>query len=103
MRCISNDKAFTNVRRQAIRNHFANWQVDDAKLPLAEIVRLARSEGAQILIDRGVSVAVVLSMDDFERLSAKKPSFVQFVQASPLVGANLKIQRNKAPVRRTRF
>ena len=91
------------MRPEGTRDHFANWQVNDANLPLAEIVRRAQSEGAQILIDRGVSVAVVLSKDDFERLSAKKRSFVQFMQASPLVGANLKIQRNKAPVRRTRF
>jgi prevent-host-death family protein len=45
------------------------WALQDAKNKLSEVVRAAERGEPQIVTRRGVETAVVISHDDFERLS----------------------------------
>jgi len=46
------------------------WPLRDAKAKFTEIVRLAASEGPQILTHRGVETAAVVSIADLRRIRA---------------------------------
>jgi prevent-host-death family protein len=74
----------------------AKWALQDAKARLSEVVRAAKKEPQTITL-RGEEQAVLLSVNEYRRLkNAKKPaSFVEFMQASPLRGVDLKIERSR--------
>ncbi|MFG6414412.1 type II toxin-antitoxin system Phd/YefM family antitoxin [Roseateles sp. DC23W] len=61
-----------------------SWQMQAAKAKLSEVVKQAQSEGPQDITLHGRSVAVVLSREDFERLSGQAGSLLDFMQRSPL-------------------
>ena len=44
------------------------WPIQDAKAKFAEVVRLASSEGPQILSHRGVETAAIVSIADLQRI-----------------------------------
>jgi prevent-host-death family protein len=46
------------------------WKLETAKARLSEVVRLARERGPQRITVRGAEAAVVLSADDYRRLTA---------------------------------
>lgn len=76
-----------------------SWQLQDAKARFSQVVRSAQTEGPQEVSLHGEPAAVVLSIDDYRRLTRRKPSFVELLRSSPLVGAELKITRSKDTVR----
>jgi antitoxin Phd len=55
------------------------WQVQEAKSKFSEVVKRAAKEGPQIITHHGAEAAVVLSIDEFRRLEAGKPSVVDFL------------------------
>jgi prevent-host-death family protein len=59
------------------------WQMQDAKAKFAEVVRRAGREGPQIVTYRGADAAVVLSIEEFRRLSAAKPNFLEHLLSGP--------------------
>lgn len=59
------------------------WALQDAKARFSELLKRARSEGPQIVTYRGVEAAVVLSIEDYRRLEAGRPSFAEFLIAGP--------------------
>ena len=63
------------------------WALQDAKNKLSEVVRAAERGEPQIVTRRGVETAVVISRDDFERLSAgaesARGSFAMSLLAMP--------------------
>ena len=59
------------------------WQMQTAKARFSELVKHADS-GPQEITLHGRAVAVVLSPEAFERLSANAVSLVDFMQQSPL-------------------
>lgn len=63
-----------------------SWQMQAAKAKLSEVVKQAQSSGPQDITLHGRSVAVVLSREDFERLSGQAGSLLDFMQRSPLAG-----------------
>jgi antitoxin Phd len=75
------------------------WQVQEAKARLSDLLRDAQKSGPQEITVRGRPTAVILSVEDYERLLGAKPSFVQFMRASPLVGVDLDLERNTSPMR----
>lgn len=79
------------------------WQLQDAKARFSELVRSSQEAGPQEITVRGKAAAVVLSKTDYDRLRAKKPSFVDFLRRSPLAGVDLKLRRDRAPARRVRL
>lgn len=74
------------------------WQLQEAKARLSEVVKSAR-EGPQEISVRGEPAAVVLSIEEYERLKKKKLSLTEFVRRSGLVGVDLDLERDKSPAR----
>jgi antitoxin Phd len=74
------------------------WQLQEAKARLSEVVKSAR-EGPQEISVRGEPAAVVLSVEEYERLKKKKLSLAEFVRRSGLVGVDLDLERDKSPTR----
>ena len=69
------------------------WQLQDAKNRLSELVRKAREEGPQVITLRGRDAVVVVSANEFGKLSRPRGSLVDFFRKSPLVGVNLDLDR----------
>jgi antitoxin Phd len=59
------------------------WQLQEAKQRLSELVRHARSDGPQVVTKHGEEVAVVVSIEDYRRLTEELPSFKEFLLAAP--------------------
>ena len=61
----------------------SKWQMQDAKAKFAELVRRANAEGPQIVTHRGAETAVVLSIEEYRRLNAARPSFLEHILNGP--------------------
>ncbi len=53
----------------------ATWQVQDAKTRFSELIERARVEGPQTITRHGAERAVLLSIEEYRKLSAHKPDF----------------------------
>jgi prevent-host-death family protein len=74
------------------------WQVQTAKARFSELFRLARTEGPQRITRQGKEGVVMISEEQYERLTAKSrqpKSLVQFFRESPLVGVELDLEREQ--------
>lgn len=76
-----------------------NWQLQEAKARLSELVKTAQRAGPQQITVRGKPVAVVLARGDYDKLIADKPRFVDFLGNSPLKGISLNVRRDKSTAR----
>jgi prevent-host-death family protein len=77
------------------------WRLYDAKNRLSEVVNLAITVGPQ-RIKRNRDEVVVLSLEEFERLSGKKKSFIDFLKSSP-VFEGLDLERDRSQGRELEF
>ena len=75
------------------------WQLQEAKARLSEVIRACRDDGPQAITLRGELAAVVLSGTDYRRLAGHKPPFLSWIRQSPLVGLELTFERDKSSVR----
>ena len=73
----------------------AKWQLQEAKNRLSEVVRKARREGPQVITLHGADAVVVVSAQDFFKLSRRKGKLVDFFRKSPLVGVDLDLARSR--------
>jgi prevent-host-death family protein len=64
----------------------AEWKLADAKNRFSELVRRARSEGPQRVTRHGRDAVVVLSAEEFQRITAPG-ALIDFLGASPLADA----------------
>jgi prevent-host-death family protein len=62
------------------------WQMQTAKARFSELMKQAADHGPQEITLHGRPVAVVLSREEFDRLSGGAASLVAFMQQSPLYG-----------------
>lgn len=76
-----------------------NWQLQEAKARLSELVNRATSDGPQHITLHGKPVVVVLSEKEYNRLRKPKVSFLAFISQSPLKGIKLDLKRDKSPNR----
>lgn len=85
--------------RKPGRSHFArSWQLQEAKAKLSELIRLAQSEGPQLITHHGRGEVVVVPVKQFEQLTQRvnqPSSIVDFFARSPLVGVELDLERDK--------
>jgi len=78
------------------------WQLQAAKTHLSEVLQKAASSGPQEITVHGKPKAVVLSIEDYQKLTAPKgkkakpQSFVEFLRASPFYGLDLEIERDRS-------
>lgn len=56
-----------------------DWQLQDAKNRLSEVVKRARDEGPQTVTVHGQRAAVIVSAQEFDALIKPPPSFVDFL------------------------
>jgi antitoxin Phd len=75
------------------------WQLQDAKARLSEVVQSAQTQGPQHITVRGRRAVVLISEKEFQRLQKQKPRFMDFIRQSPLVGIELDLTRDKSPAR----
>ena len=71
------------------------WQLQDAKNKFSSLVEKAQRKGPQIVTKHGREAVVVLSINEYKKLIKPKKSLVQFLQSSPLAGAELDLSRTK--------
>lgn len=72
------------------------WQLQTAKARFSELFRRARAEGPQYVTRQGKEAVVVVSAEEFERLTERRRqprSLVEFFATSPLAGAELDLKR----------
>jgi antitoxin Phd len=79
------------------------WQLQDAKARLSEVVRCSEVNGPQEITVRGRATAVLLSKADYDRLRGHKPSFLNFLRRSPLVGQDPPVRRDRSRTRYVRL
>ncbi|WP_322793296.1 type II toxin-antitoxin system Phd/YefM family antitoxin [Bellilinea sp.] len=72
------------------------WQLQDAKSRFSELVERTLRNGAQIVTRRGKKVVVMLSYEEYRRLTAPQRNLAQFLLQSPLAGAELNIERDQS-------
>ena len=66
------------ANRDANSSH-SNWQLQDAKARFSELVKRAREQGPQHVSVRGEPAVVVVSEDEFARLTSPRPSIVDHI------------------------
>lgn len=71
------------------------WQLQDAKNRLSSVVKKAVDEGPQIISVRGKPAAIVLSMEEYQRLTKPKTRLTDFFKDSPLHDLELDLGRSK--------
>lgn len=78
-----------------------HWPLQDAKARFSELVRRVRSEGPQRVTVRGRDEVVVISAEEFRRLSGNPTgaALVAAMQASPHRDVDLMPGRAPMPVR----
>lgn len=70
------------------------WQLQQAKARLSELVDSAITEGPQTITRHGTDKAVVLSIEEYKRLSATKDDFKEFLLNGPKL-KNFSIPRSR--------
>lgn len=70
------------------------WQLQEAKNKLSRVVEQARSEGPQTITLHGRPAAVVLSFEEYRRLTRPEGLLSQFFSNSPLAGEELDLARS---------
>jgi len=75
------------------------WQLQDAKARLSELIKSAHDEGPQQVTVRGKPSAIVISVEEFEAMKRQRPRFVDLMRSSPLVGEELAIERSDSLTR----
>jgi prevent-host-death family protein len=77
----------------------SNWTIANAKARLSELIEKARRDGPQVITKNGRSTAVLVSIEEWERKTARSGSLAEFLLASPLRGSGLDIERSKDEAR----
>jgi prevent-host-death family protein len=70
------------------------WQLQDAKNRFSEVVDRALTEGPQTVTRRGREAVVVVSVDDYRRLTGARSSFKELLRRAPLSGVELRRDRD---------
>ena len=69
------------------------WKLQDAKAKFSKIVEDALKIGPQYVSRRGQDAVVVVSVEEYEALVSKKPSFKDFLLRCPKMGNDVEFGR----------
>ena len=79
------------------------WQLQEAKARMSELVKSAQQQPQEITL-HGKPVAVLVSKETFDRLTSAQGSLVDFMQRSPMTGADdLQLTRDKSKSRKVQL
>ena len=67
------------MANQEIGQARSNWQLQDAKAQFSELVKRAREQGPQHVSVRGEPAVVVVSEEDFAKLTSSRSSIVDHI------------------------
>ena len=70
------------------------WQLQDAKSKFSQVVERAMRDAPQFVTKHGSNAVVILSIEDYKKLTKPKKDLVTFLRNSPLVGIEFDISRN---------
>jgi prevent-host-death family protein len=70
------------------------WQLQDAKNRLSEVVETALTQGPQTITRRGKPVVVVVPFEEYCCMTKPRTSLVEFLRRSALRGVKLPIERS---------
>lgn len=70
------------------------WQIQEAKNRLSHLVKQATDEGPQFISVRGKPTAVVLSVEEYQRLTKPTTRLTDFFKESPLHDIELDLERS---------
>lgn len=71
------------------------WQLQEAKNKFSNLVERAQQEGPQVVTRHGKEAVIVLSVDDYKRITKPKDNLFGFLQKSPLGDMDLDLSRDK--------
>ena len=75
------------------------WQLQEAKNKFSSLVDKAHHDGPQIVTKHGKESVVIITVEDFQKLSKPKDDLVSFFKNSPLSTIRLDLTRDKSPSR----
>ena len=75
-------------------SHEREWQLQEAKNRLSQVVEQALHDGPQTITLRGKPSAVVVSFEEYRQLTMPRTGLSQFFQQSPLCEAELDLTRS---------
>lgn len=70
-----------------------SWQVQDAKNRFSEVIDEAIRTGPQVITRRGVEAAVVVSADDWAKLSRRRSPLIEVLRRAPRTPGGLDVSR----------
>ncbi|MBP7866295.1 MAG: type II toxin-antitoxin system prevent-host-death family antitoxin [Acidobacteria bacterium] len=70
------------------------WSLQEAKNRFSEVVNRALDDGTQVVTRHGRETAVVISIEDYQRLKRPATGLVEFFRSSPLCGVELELTRD---------
>jgi prevent-host-death family protein len=74
--------------------HEREWQLQEAKNRLSQVVDSALHDGPQTITLRGKPTAVVISFEEFRKLTQPRTTLSQFFRQSPLHDIDLDLRRS---------
>ena len=78
------------------------WQVQEAKARLSELLEAATNRGPQEITYHGRSAAVVMSRAQYDQMTSSQESLASFMGRSPLAGLeDLDLSRSRVRSRRS--
>jgi antitoxin Phd len=72
-----------------------SWKLQDAKNRFSEVVDQALRTGPQLVTRRGTEAAVVISYEDWSRLTRRRSPLVELLRRAPRVRGGLDVARSK--------
>jgi prevent-host-death family protein len=75
----------------------SKWPMQEAKARFSELVRKARTDGPQVVTYRGQDAAVVLSVENYERMQSNRKSFVDHIFSGPKLDDDIVDMINERP------
>lgn len=86
----------TSMVREVVAMTAADtWSVADAKARLSELLDTVVRDGPQTISRRGRPLAVVVSVDEWERRTRRRGSLAEFLATAPVGNEDLIIEREK--------
>ena len=71
------------------------WQLQDAKSKFSMLVERALDHEPQFVTRHGNNAVVIVSFEDYKKITKPETDLVTFLRNSPLEGIELDISRNK--------
>jgi len=80
---------------KAVSKEKANWQLQEAKAMLSEVIKSSLLSPQTITV-RGTATAVILSFEEYKKLTTPRQTLFEFIQSSPLRDFELELPDRKA-------